>query len=318
LRHAPIPAFPRRRGKEARIVGAFLALLLHAVVSHATGLAFLKVCPESAAAGMGEGAAGGWQNALSPVDNPALAPPDERWQAAVTHSRWIFDTDYTALGFQMPARGWSLGADLRVLSIPDIELRDDANPDPDGYYRVDDLAFGLRASAPLGKGLRGGAALRRVQEKINQEASQGWIADLGLRWERPLQGAGSVPSSLALAMTARNLGYSSDFIDEAPEPPRTLSLGGEWRGRLPLAGWECGAQAELRHLKDDGAHLHLGLETLPAAGLALRGGWLGGYDNRGATLGLGFAWRALRLDYAWLPFANGWADVHRFTFSFAM
>ena len=56
----------------------------------------------------------------------------------------------------------------------------------------------------------------------------------------------------------------------------------------------------------------------PLDGLALRGGWMSGYEERGATLGAGFAWRGMKLDYAWLPFSNALDDVHRFTFSFAL
>lgn len=296
------------------------ALLLAVGVSHsATGLAFLKIAPEAASAALGENAAGGWRNALSPVLNPALAPLDQRWHFSLNQADWIFDTSYLALGFQAPLRKWSLGADLRVLSSTGFELRPDANPEPQGDFRVDDLAFGLNASAPLGQRLRAGAGLRRIEEKIFNEASLGWTADLGLRWEKPVAAAADgEPGLLALSLAARNLGYSSDFLSEAPEPPRALSLGGEWRGPLPLAGWPGGLQAELRHLQDNGAHLHLGAEVLPAAGLALRGGWMSGYDDRGATLGLGFAWRGLTLDYAWLPFSNALEDVHRFTFSFAL
>jgi hypothetical protein len=116
----------------------------------------------------------------------------------------------------------------------------------------------------------------------------------------------------------RNVGYSSEFITEAPEPPRLLSLGAERRGPLPLLGWNTSLQVEARHLQDDETHLHLGMQTFPVAGLALRGGWMTGYEERGGTLGVGFVWRQLKLDYAWLPFRNALDDSHRFTFSFAM
>ena len=301
------------------LVAAPIVLMLTAGLSRAaTGLAFLKIAPEAASAALGENAAGGWRNALSPVLNPALAPLDQRWHISLNQTDWIFDTSYLALGFQAPLRKWSLGADLRVLSSTGFELRPDANPEPQGDFRVDDLAVGLNASAPLGQRLRVGAALRRIEEKIYNQASLGWTTDLGLRWEKPVAVAEEASGLLGLSLAARNLGYSSEFPSEAPEPPRAFSLGGEWRGPLPLAGWPGGLQAELRHLQDDGTHLHLGAELLPAAGLVLRGGWMSGYNDRGATLGLGFAWRGLMLDYAWLPFSNALEDVHRFTFSFAL
>ncbi|MDP2362025.1 MAG: hypothetical protein Q8O14_14955 [bacterium] len=280
----------------------------------ATGLAFLKICPDAASSALGENGAVGWRDALSPVRNPALAPPDELTHLAITRSDWIFESDYLALAFRSSFRTWSWGADLRVLSSDNFELRDGPNPDPTGEFRLDDLAVGLSLSVPLKENLRAGAALRRIQEKMYNENSRGWTGDLGLRWERRRE----VGRLVAVSATARNLGYSSDFVNEAPDPPRTLGLGAEWQGELPLGGWSGGLQAELRHLQDDGSHLHLGAEAMPVAGLTLRGGWMSGYEERGSTLGVGFAWRNLRLDYAWLPFSSALADVHRFTFSFAL
>jgi hypothetical protein len=247
--------------------------------------------------------------------NPALAPMDERWQLALTRADWIFGSDFSVLAIQLPLRSWSLGADLRVLSIQDIEQRTSPNPEPEGYYRVDDLAYGLHLSAPLTQSLRVGVAARRIQEKINQEDSRGWVGDAGLRWEQLSEDRSRL---LGLSLAVRNVGYSSEFINEAPEPPRLLSLGAERRGPLPLLGWNTSLQVEARHLQDDETHLHLGMQTFPVAGLALRGGWMTGYEERGGTLGVGFVWRQLKLDYAWLPFRNALDDSHRFTFSFAM
>lgn len=295
---------------------ALSALLALAGVSRAaTGLAFLKIAADAGSAGLGECAVGSWETALSPLHNPALAPAEERWQLALTRADWIYKTDFSTLSVQVPLRHWSVGADLRVLSIPDIEQRSTPNPEPEGYYRVDDLAFGLRVSTSLPGGLRAGVAARRVQEKINQEDSRGWVGDLGLRWERPNPDRSRL---LGLSLAVRNLGYSSDFINEAPDPPRLASLGLERRAPLPGLGWSTSLQAEIRHIQDDGTHLHLGVQSAPLAGLVLRAGWMAGYEERGGTLGVGFAWRSMKLDYAWLPYDNALGDSHRFTFSFAL
>jgi hypothetical protein len=293
------------------------ALLVAGAARAADGLAFLKIDADAASAARGECAAGGWSTAMGGLRNPALAPADGRWHVALTQADWIFDSDYSALALQVPLGAIGLGLDLRSLAIEDIELRDGPDPDPLGSYRVDDLAFGLRLSAPLPlmPGLRAGVAARRVQEKIDQQDSKGWVFDAGLRWEQ----ADPERSRLwGVSVAARNLGSGSEFITEGPEAPRLISLGVERQLPLPLVGWTGGVQAEWRHLREDGGHLHLGLQVNPAAGLALRGGWMGGYDERGPTLGAGFAWRGLVLDYAWLPFDSALDDVHRFTLGFAM
>jgi len=293
------------------------ALLVAGAARASEGLAFLKIDADAASAAQGESAAGGWSTALGGVRNPALAPADGRWHVALTHADWIFGSDYSALALQMPLGPLGLGLDLRSLAIEDIELRDGPDPDPLGTYRVDDLAFGVRLSAPLPlvPGLRAGVAARRVQEKIDQQDSRAWVFDAGLRWEQ----AEPERSRLwGVSLAARNLGSGSDFITEGPKAPFLVSFGVESQGPLPWGGWTKSVQAEYRHLREDGGHLHLGFQVNPAAGLALRGGWMGGYDERGLTLGAGFAWRGLTLDYAWLPFDSALDDVHRFTLGFAM
>lgn len=286
-------------------IGLLLATHAHA----ATGFAFLKIESDAAAAALGE-SAGPWSSPLSTTANPALARWDGRTHAAIAHSDWIFDSRHTALAlaFPLPA-GLQGGVDLRVLSSEGFERREDANPQPDGVFRLDDLAFGLTLSAPMGESLRAGLALRRVQEKLDTEDSKGWCGDVGLAWRH---------EAWAVQASALNLGKVSAFQSESVALPRTLNLGASWSGALPVPGWQVSARATLRHLQDDETHPHLGLELRPAAGLALRGGWMGGHEDRFLTLGAGFAWGQARLDYGWLPFDSALDDVHRFTFSFAL
>jgi len=244
------------------------------------------------------------------VGNPALAAPDNLSHFSLSQSDWIFDSRLTALAFHTPiVGGLQGGVDLRVLSSEDFERREDANPQPLGTFRLDDLAAGISLSAPLPGGLRAGVAARRVQEKLDNEDSRGWCGDVGLSWQR---------ERLLVSASILNLGSSSAFRSEDVELPRTLNLSAAWSGPMPLTGWESSARMALRHLRDDEAHPHLGLEVRPASGLALRAGWMGGYEERSVTLGAGFAWRQMRLDYGWLPFDSALDDVHRFTFAFSL
>lgn len=297
-----------------------LALGLAGLVRAETGLAFLTICPDAAAGAMGEVRSIGAGNAFDGIGNPALAPATDRIFLAVSRQEWLFDSRVHGLAAAWRRGRLGLGLDLRTLDVDDYELRQGPNPDPQGSFSQDDYALGLRASWELRPGLSVGAALRRVQEKLYIEDSQGWLGDLGLAWQGPAAVAGPLgwtrwQAGLALS----HLGSMSEFVSESPEPPLTAVAGVGADGRLPGLGWTQQLRFELRQLQDDGSRFHLGFETVPVPGFAVRAGWMGGYSDKGLTAGAGFAWRDLRLDWAWLPFGGQLdQDVHRFTFSFAI
>jgi len=305
----------------SRLLAAGAATLAIAAAARAaTGLAFLTICTDGAVGGAGETLALGGPNALGGVGNPAQLPPDERLQLAATWQDWLFDSQVQALAAAWRSGRLGLALDLRTLDAGSFELRSGPNPAPEGEFEQDDVAVGLRAAWQFDGGWSAGAALRRVHEKIYVEDSHGWVGDLGLAWSGRAAFAGPLAwERWELGATARQLGSMSEFVNEAPDLPRTLSLAAGAAGRLPGLGWGQTLRVELRHLQDDGTHLHLGFEAVPVAGFALRAGWMGGYSNRALTAGLGFAWRGLALDWSWLPFDGELnEDTHRFTFSFAL
>lgn len=285
-----------------------------------TGQAFLTICADGAAAAMGETQTLASGNALAGIGNPALAPARDRIHVALTRQEWFFDSRIHALAVAWKGGPLGLALDLRTLDNDGFELRSDSNPVAEGQFSQDDYAMGLRASWDLPGGLSVGGALRRVQEKIYNEDSRGWIGDLGLAWEGAPPVEGPLQwSRWRAGATVSHLGSMSRFIEEAPEPPRTLALGLGLDGRVPGLNWANRLQFELRHLQDDGTRFHLGVETVPVAGFAIRAGWMDGYSNKSFTAGLGFVWRDLKLDWSWQPFDGALdEDVHRFTFAFAI
>lgn len=306
-----------------RTVGTSLVAVSCALAGNSTGLAFLKISPDAATAGMGELGLPGLGGPLQAIQQPAMESTDPGARFGVTQSSWIFDSDYHVLSYAAPIGAFTLGADLRLFSTGDFELREDPNPVPEGEFRGDGLAYGLRLSTGLGAGWRVGAALRRIQEKLNTEDTHGWSSDFGAAWSGqmdlagfPLAGLLSGAEELRVGAALRNLGSTSDYINEAPDLPRVLSASAGLRHDLWIEDWQLDVGAELRHLREDGAHAHLGVELLAAGALRLRAGWMTGYDDRAMTAGLGFAWRSMALDYAWLPFDNGLDDIHRFSFTF--
>jgi hypothetical protein len=297
-----------------------LALSLAAGARAETGLAFLTICTDGAGGAMGEVQVLDGGNALCGIANPALAPRGEKLHLALTWQDWLYDSQVQALSAAWRVGPLTLGLDLRTLDAGSFELRSGPNPAPEGEFAQSDLALGLRLAWSVTPWLSAGVALRRIQEKIYTEDSHGWVGDLGLAGSGPAPIAGPLDwRRWQAGLALRHLGTMSAFVNEAPELPRTLALAAGAEGLLPGLGWPQRLEIELRSLQDDGAHLHLGFETTPVAGFALRTGWMSGYSNRAWTAGMGFAWRGLALDWSWLPY-SGELDqsTHRFTFAFAL
>jgi len=271
--------------------------------------------------------------AASALGNPALMPEGRRGVFTITHNRWIASSDMHTAAACFPAGPVWITLDARMLELNGFELRENSNPEPLGVFALQDVAAGISVAARLNSALSAGVALRRVHEKIYNRSAGGYLADFGLHAAGgefelgPLRGAG-----WQTGLVLRNLGHLDEFLNEDPLPPGILAVAAGFEDLLPWWGrpsrllleyrFELKGADELKLLPlrkfVERAHLHLGGELRPLDPLALRAGWMTGYEDRGFTWGFGLVWRSMRLDYANLPFDRDFSDTHKFTFSFPL
>ena len=112
-----------------------------------SAVVFLKIEPDSRAAGMGNAGVALADNASAIFWNPAGLAFQRGTEAAITHSEWLpeFDAglyyEYLVAKHHLP--GWgTLGAHLTYLNLGKHEGRDEQN-NPTGTFRSYDLALGL-------------------------------------------------------------------------------------------------------------------------------------------------------------------------------
>ncbi len=308
---------------------AWLLLALCAVPARAaesSAAQFLKLGFGGRALGMGEAyvavaddAAAVYYNpaGLAPAARGAAADPGAGRQAAFSHSWHIQDMGISQAAFL--ARPW--GAALTYFSAGELEGRTAAG-DPAGNFTASDIALSAGYGISRG-GLRAGAAVKYIGQKIKDKSAGAFAADIGVLYS--LEAA-----PLTFGVSAANLGTKVRFEEESFPLPLVLRAGAAMR---LAAGTLLAVQADLPN--DAGTALRLGAEYCPAAALRLRLGYktssssdrdallgreLGGTGSGLAGLyglfaGLGLVYGEFRLDYALTPYGE-LGNAHRFSFAF--
>lgn len=275
-----------------------------------SGFSFLKIQADAAPGAMGEAGVALEQGALGALVNPANRPADGRTVFAVSNNDWLVgSTLLSGAGAFAAGPAW-ITLHARVLELDGFELRSGPNPDPDGEFSLQDVCVGVNAALATGlPGLDAGLGVALVHEKIYEDDSRTLALSAGLRYTKGPWAAG-----LALG----NLGSDGELAGEDVPLPRRITAGAGWTGRVPRLDLPTRVALDLVTTRDEDSHLHLGAELQPLDPLLLRAGWLGNYEDRSFSWGLGLRWKGFRLDYANLPFKKDFDDTQKFTFSFLM
>jgi hypothetical protein len=276
-----------------------------------SGLAYLKIAVDARAVGMGEAYTAVAEDASAIFWNPAGMMQSKRSNVLFNHNEWIQDIrgEFLALSLLRKKSAW--GFYLRSFNIGDIPVRVIASSEPlentSAHYFSTGLAYARRIHPRLDIGL----TLKYLFEKIYVHSAAGFGMDLGLLYRTPLKG-------LQLGFSVQNLGKMNNLKAESTELPLIMRMGGFYK--LPVFSSKVSGSlsSDIVLISSENVRIHLGTEWLLWQHLALRAGFLGGYDSRSATMGLGFYRTSVRLDYGFVPFGEDLGSTHRFTLSFLL
>ncbi len=265
-------------------------------VAATTGLPFLQLSSGARSAAMG-GAAVALADEQALYHNPA-ALPLEASSAAFSHTEWIQDIrhEYVALTRGNGDRALSVGMQLSQAS--DLEFRTGATSESLGDFGVYEGALVLGYGREWNQTTRIGGAVKIIRQSIYTENATGYAADFGT-----LRDLGD---DLVVAVAARNLGSMGNLDRAATDLPRALHAGFTYTGvdRILLS-------FEARRVAG-ATTAHLGAEYQVGHRLRLRGGYQN-VDSRELGFGFGVESRNYRVNYAFVPFASGLGDAHRFS-----
>jgi hypothetical protein len=275
------------------------------------GLALLKNEHAARPGAMGAAVSAIGADPAVAVYNPAAAVGLDKFTAAFGHT--IF---WENIRFESGAFGTRLWTDvylhgnIRLASVDDLELRDEIpSAEPLGTFSSNDIAGKFGLAYRINDMFSAGFGVGWVFEKIESWRGSAFNIDLGLQAQaRPnLRFGASVTGLGGDLVLIKDGSVSSDDIPL----PTTWRVGATYQWRMILGAADV-------VIVDDESHLHLGAEGALHEYLALRAGYMTGYDSKDFTAGAAFTIRDVTVDYAFLPFSNDLGTSHLFTLTFSL
>ena len=268
-----------------------------------SGLSFLKVGFNARNIAMGDFGVATATDVSALYYNPALIADYTSPQLTFTHNQWIQDVSSEMFGASFPLFGLPFAVGINTTSVSEIEVRSkpgELESTFDAHYFYGSLSTGFYVADNLSAGI----TMKYLYENLFSDDASGLGFDFGLRYKDVIEG-------LDLAASYSNVGSMNSLRQEETELPADLRVGAAYnfpleqiQSQITLTG---GVQ---KFTATEDTHIHFGGEIFYDNLIALRGGYMSGYDSKGLTAGLGLFWNNINFDYAFVPFDYGLGDSH--------
>ncbi len=284
------------------LVLIFTSIIL-AQSAGSAGLSFLKNGSGARNIALGDLGVVGNYNISSVYYNPAVIGKLESSQIIFNHQQSMQDVTSDYFSGNAELLGIPLALSVNTTSVSDIEVRTGpgiASSTFNAQYSFASLSTGFN----FDENIFFGATVRLLYESLLSDDATGYGFDFGGIYTNFIDG-------FDLGISIRNLGTMDELRNEATELPADLRIGVSHSrelqsidSKLLLVG---GIQ---KYTATDDTHIHAGAEILFRDFIALRGGYISGYESKGITAGFGVIWSGLNFDYAYAPYDFGLGDAH--------
>lgn len=303
-----------------RITLAVFVVLLLYPVGHAraqdSGLSFLAIGVDAASLSLGDQGVASAEGAFATYWNPAGMVAGGGRTLGVSHHRWIADVrTYAASGVLRSGANGAFGAFITATDSGDLEARN-APGEADGVFTAQFVAAGVSAARRVGP-VRLGVTGKFISERIFGNSANGFAFDAGFQ-------TSALNDGIRMGATVSNIGHMSKLNSEATKLPRLVRVGGvlyPFRILADLDGTvllNTGILLEVSHnTVVEETRFHVGLTGEVLDVVTARVGYLSNDDLRDFSAGLGVEQASLTLDYAMLPFSDGFGGpAHILTVSY--
>jgi hypothetical protein len=202
-----------------------------------SAVVFLKIEPDSRAAGMGNAGVALADNASAIFWNPAGLAFQTGTEASITHSNWLPEFNaglfYEYLTAKHHVPGWgTFGAHLTYLFLGEHEGRDAQN-NPTGTFRSYDLALGASYGAKITRNFALGTSVRFIYSNLApgqvvgaQETKAGVATafDFAGLYRSPRIDMGSIGTTISVGFNLANMGPKIQYSDNAQSDPIPTNL----------------------------------------------------------------------------------------------
>lgn len=309
--------------KKCLALSLSLALTTANLVAEEAGFAFLRLPLSARAASLGEATVAIADDAPTSIYNPAGASLINHRTASAGYLSYVAGIQAGQLTFYQPGfiRG-TAGLCLSYLNSGSIlETTLDQPTGTGSEFSFTSMAVAVLYGRTITPQLYAGAAIKGIQERVQEYSAAAMAVDLGAIYEVDLEWLSgkilktdkpkSLGTSLALGASVQNLGKAADaFIDVKEKLPLTFRLGMAYRpfmNRLTLAmggvktfGSPAKYQAGVEYWIKEVAAIRLGYNGVMAN---IRNG-SSIDDLSGFACGLGVRYRGYSVSSAYTPFAG--------------
>lgn len=291
---------------------AFLSLFLLPTLLNAQGSsvgeANLKLLFPARTTSMAEAAIADSATMTSYFANPACLASSNSVQVMFSQMQWIQDIQTQQLATSLPTSLGSFVFALSNTSVNDIPIRDTPGP-PLGTFDSHSTVFQLGYAFNPAQEYSIGASVKYLYDKLYQDEATGYGLDLGVNYRSPIEGA-----SVALAIL--NVGKMNAFRSQKTDLPTRVDAGIQYAFSAEDFGFLGGVVLGHETASDGLTNFRVGGEVTYEQLLAVRIGYQTGYDIRGLSAGLGIEYSLVQLDYAYVPFSQGFGNANIITIGF--
>lgn len=283
-----------------------MSLMLEAAAAE-DGLALLKVDAFATPSGMGNAYTSISNDVAGPTFNPALSAGMPGFVMHFSHNTHWKNSGVLAAAFVAPVSPRvSVHGMIHYGSVGNIEARSIPSSSPISTFDAFNVSFKGGASYAIHADWTVGGSLGWVIDKISDFRGSAVNADFGIH--------GKITEKISFGIAGLNLG--GDYRLESPGQPssRDVSLPSSLRSGISYRYSRIVAAIDFVHADDKG-HVHAGIEASLHELIALRAGYMSGYDSRNFAAGVSLSKHNLSFDYAFVPYSNELGTSHIFGLS---
>jgi hypothetical protein len=274
-----------------------------------TGLSFLELGFGGRNAAMADLGVVTGTGASSQIYNPALIAENNVPQIMFNHQSLMFDVSNQIIGANFSLWNIPLAAVVQTTSISDIEVR--LTPgDPIAKFNAHYFMAGISTGYEILNNLSAGITVKYIYEDLFTDNATGVGFDFGLYYKNLFKG-------LSLGASYRQLGSMNNLRSEATPLPENFRLGALYN--FNFESLSSGIQLACGYLKYNSSgenHFQMAGEIVIKKSLALRCGYVTGFDSKSLTAGAGINWGSFNFDYAFIPYKYDLGNSHTISVSY--
>ncbi len=269
-----------------------------------TGESYLKFLFPARVLSMGEAPIADPSNATSSFANPACLASSNSAEIMFSQLQWIQDVQTQLLSASVPLPLGTASLAISSTSVGDIEVRDVPGPSL-GTFNAHFNTFQVGYGATLFQDFSFGATAKYLYDKLYVDDASGFGVDFGALYKSPMDG-------LTFGLSLTNYGNMNKLRTQASDLPSRSNLGLNYQ-IFESEFKFIGNLAVSKETNSGTTAIHVGAEVNYNDLLSLRLGYQTSYDIRGLSAGLGIHYSILQLDYAFVPFSQGFGEAHIIT-----